>query len=79
MIWRAACRRESGDGRDGCQGRLWGEVRGVDFGPLIDDGKDLGRAEIGECEIVRWREGEDVAFSRYGFRAEEEAGEVCGF
>lgn len=77
MVWRGACGRESGGRCDGGKRGFGGEMRSVDLGPLIDHGNDLGGAEVGEREVVRWREGEDVALPGYGFGAKEEAGEVC--
>lgn len=44
---------------------------GIDLCPRFYDGKDLSGGEICESEVVRGGEGENVAFSCYGFGAEE--------
>jgi hypothetical protein len=53
-------------------------VGGIDLCPDIYYGEDLHRGKVGESEVVRRGEGEDVAFACYGGSAEEEVREVWG-
>jgi len=43
----------------------------VDACPGLDDGEDLGGVEVGEGEVVRGGEGQDVAFPRHGLGAQQ--------
>lgn len=38
-------------------------MRSVNARPCINDREDLSRLEIGKSEIVRFREGQDIAFA----------------
>lgn len=41
---------------------MWREVSAVDFGPHLDNWKDLGWCQVCECYVVRGRKGKDVTF-----------------
>lgn len=68
-----------GDG--GGKGVVWvggGQVRGIDGGPGVDYGDDVGGGEVGEGEVVGRVEGYHVAFALCSGCAQEEGGLVCG-
>ena len=58
------------------EGRLWGEVGCVDLCPSLDDRKNFGRCEVGECEIVIWGECYHIAFACHSICAEEKVRKI---
>ena len=52
------------------------QVAGVDAGPGLDDGQDLGSGHVGQGEVVLGREGEHVAPAGDGLGLEQEGGDV---
>lgn len=53
------------------QGRLRAEVGSIKVCPRLDDGQNLSRSHIRQSEMMRWREGDDIAFPGDGFSSEE--------
>lgn len=45
---------------------------GVEACPCVDDGDDFRWSKIREGEIMRWSEGDDVAFAGYRLGMKEE-------
>ena len=70
--------RGRGGGQAGQAGeRVRGrEVLGVDAGPGLDDGDDLGRGHVGERQVVLGGEGEDVTDARGGLGLQERRREI---
>lgn len=52
-------------------------MRGVDLSPCLDYGENLLRVEVGEGDIVRGRECENVAFACDWSCAEKEGRKIC--
>lgn len=60
-----------GRGRILSQWRLGRQVRSIDLSPCVDHRDNLDRGQVGEGEVVRGGEGQDVALASNGFGLEE--------
>lgn len=52
-------------------------MSGVETSPGVDNRQNLWYTKIGERDIVRGRERNDITFPRDGFSLQEQGGETC--
>lgn len=70
---------DGGESGRGCIGRQRGlrrQVSGVEISPDVDDMSNLRQGKIGQGEIVRGRERDDITFPGDSLNPQEKRGET---